>query len=68
MNKNQLSQPPPEIGQLSSLQLLYLQANSKLLTPLPEVVTSGTTAIIDFLQELHEDGVILVRSKALGGW
>src|SRR5438067_7652021 len=60
-----LSQLPPEIGQLSNLQTLNLQANSELLTPPPEVVTSGTKAILEFLQELHKDGVIRYEAKLL---
>jgi small GTP-binding protein len=62
---NQLSQLPPEIGLLSSLQTLSLEANSELLTPPPEVVTSGTTAIIDFLRELLKYGVIRYEAKLL---
>ena len=65
LNNNQLSQLPVEIGQLTNLQPLCLDNNPTLVTPPPEIVTRGTQAILNFLQELRQSNFTRYESKLL---
>jgi GTPase SAR1 family protein len=65
LENNQLSQLPPEIGQLGRLKTLDLEYNPVLLTPPPEIVIRGTSAILDFLQGLQKDSSIRYEVKLL---
>jgi internalin A len=53
---NQLSSLPAEIGQLTALQLLDLSSNPALEDPPPEVVSKGTTEILNYLRQRLEQG------------
>src|SRR5947209_20213225 len=63
LENNQLSQLPVELGQLTNLQWLYLNDNPSLLTPPPEIVVRGPTAILTFLRELQEKKVTRDEAK-----
>ncbi|HYO49449.1 MAG TPA: COR domain-containing protein, partial [Chloroflexia bacterium] len=62
---NQLTQLPPEIGRLTNLQDLDLNENPKLLSPPPEIIARGTSAVMQFLRELREDSITRHEAKLL---
>jgi internalin A len=65
LGTNQLTQIPVELGQLTNLQELYVNDNSDLLTPPPEIVAQGTEEILAFLRELQRESVRRYEAKVL---
>ena len=63
---------PPELGQLTSLQTLYLEGNPLTMPP-PEIVGRGVSAILDYLRglqtanvERYEAKLVLVGEARMG--
>ncbi|MEM9218584.1 MAG: COR domain-containing protein [Cyanobacteria bacterium P01_F01_bin.150] len=56
LRSNLLSVLPPKIGQLTSLQTLELDENDSLTEPPPETVRKGTREILNYFQQILEQG------------
>ena len=62
---NLLTEIPALVGQLDSLRLIDVSDNSLLLSPPPEIVARGTTAIKGFLRELEANRLVRFEAKLL---
>jgi internalin A len=65
LRRNRLRELPAEIGSLKNIQSIELDDNPDLSSPPPEIIASGTAAVLSYLQQLQRQDTIRYESKLL---